>query len=212
VLGGVLVLCGVAALARALCLAAGLLPGAATLLVVSAAAVAMALVPGPATVEVVGERRGRRLGVAGIVAGAVLLAADMAFMPIADPVAEGAFAEGAPAAAEITRWIDRDWTHSRTAVFGVRLPALYHDPLERRFVARMDYHEGLFAEQAQREVMHLLLPPPDGRFYARGRNVFTRMYAGRSPILLLETQWDSGWQLWRCVLFPERDSRLRNLR
>ncbi len=209
---GTLVLCAVAAFSRSLCLAAGLLPGVATLLTVTAAAAALALVPGPATVEIVGEHRERRRRAAAIAAGVIVLVADMAVMPIADPVAEASFAEGAPAAAEITRWIDRDWTHSRTAVFGVRLPALYHDPQERRFVARMDYHEGLFTDQARREVMHLLLPPPDGRFYTRGRNAFTRMYAGGSPILLLETQWGSGWQLWRCVIFPERDSRLHDLR
>jgi hypothetical protein len=94
----------------------------------------------------------------------------------------------------------------------VRLPALYHDALERRFVARMDYHEGLFVEQAQREVMHLLLPPPDGRFYPRGQNVFTNLHRNGDPLLLLETQWDSGWQLWRCVIFPDRESRLQHLK
>jgi len=208
---GVLVLCLVAAGSRAACLAAGVLPGAATLLVITAAAVALALIPGPATVETVGGQRCRWFWALAVLAGALVLAADMRYEPGADPVAEASFAAGAPSPTEITNLIDRDWPRSRTAVFGIRLPALYHDPAEKRFVARMDYHEGLFVEQARREVMHLLLPPPDGRFYPRGDPAFTRINAGGSQVLLLEKQWDSGWQLWRCVIFPDRESRLQYL-
>jgi hypothetical protein len=211
-LHGVLLLGAVLACARALCLATGLLPGAASLLVVCGAAVALALVPGPNTVETVGDRRGRLLRAVAVLAGILVMVADMMVLPRADPVAEGSFAAGAPTPTEITQLIDRDWPRSRTAVFGVRLPALYHDPLERRFVARMDCHEELIVDQGRREVMHLLLPPPDGRFYPRGRNVFTHIYAGGSQVLLLEKQWNSGWQLWRCVVFPDRETRLQHLR
>jgi hypothetical protein len=207
--GGLLVLCGAAAAARAACLAAGLLPGAATLLTVCAGAGALAIV----SVPVAGVPQARRwLRLAAVGAGLLVLVADMALIPVPDPVAEGSFAAGAPPPQEITRLIDRDWPQSRTAVYGVRLPALYHDALERRFVARMDYHEGLFIEQAQHEVMHLLLPPPDGRFYPRGHNLFTTIHRDGTPLLLLETQWDSGWQLWRCVIFPDRESRLQHLK
>jgi hypothetical protein len=209
--GGLVALCVAAAAARAGCLAAGLLPGAATLLTVCAGVGALATMPGPdAAAPTVPS--GRWLRLAALAAGLLILVADMAWIPVPDPVAEGSFAAGAPRPLEITRLIDRDWPRSRTAVYGVRLPALYHDALERRFVARMDYHEGLFVEQAQREVMHLLLPPPDGRFYPRGQNVFTNLHRNGDPLLLLETQWDSGWQLWRCVIFPDRESRLQHLK
>lgn len=212
VVRAMLVLCAILALTRSLCLAAGLLAGVSTLLVVTAAAAALGLVPGPAAVETVGERRrGALWRVLATLAAAVVLVLDGMAPTVADPVAEADFAHDAPGAVEITGWIDRDWTRSRTAVFGVRLPALYHDPLEQRFVARMDYHESLFMELAQDEVMHLLLPPPDGRFYPRGNTVFARLYEGQSPILLLERQWDSGWQLWRCVITPDDESRLKGL-
>jgi hypothetical protein len=208
---GTLVLGAVVAAARVICLAAGVLPGAAGLLAVTAGVVALALLPGPATVETVGDRRSRRLSLMAAAAGTVALVAGVTVMPHADPAAEAQFATGAPSPTEITRIIDRDWPQSRTAVFGVRLPALYHDPAEKRFVARMDYHEALFVEQARREVMHLLLPPPDGRFYPRSRNAFSRIYGGGSRVLLLEKQWASGWQLWRCVIFPDDETRLKHL-
>jgi hypothetical protein len=210
---GMIVLCTAAAAARAACTAAGLLPGAATLLAVCAGVAALARVPVADATELAPALLGRRwLRFALLGVGLLILAADMAWMPVPDPVAEASFVTGAPPPLEITRLIDRDWPRSRTTVYGVRLPALYHDPQELRFVARMDYQQGLFIEQAQHEVMHLLLPPPDGRFYPRGNNAFSGMHRSGTPALLLEKQWDSGWQLWRCVIFPENESRLQHLK
>jgi len=31
------------------------------------------------------------------------------------------------------------------------------------------------------------------------------------PWLLLEKQWPDGWQLWRCVVPPDGESKLKNL-
>lgn len=124
---------------------------------------------------------------------------------------EARFAENAPPRAEIEACIDQYWPNSRVAVYGIRPAALYHDPYERRFVARIDFHEGLFLDQARDEIMHLLLPPDDGLHYPQGMEPFSRIATEGKPWLLLEKTWPSGWQLWRCVIAPTRHSRLEEL-
>jgi hypothetical protein len=98
-------------------------------------------------------------------------------------------------------------------VYGVEVPALYHDPRERRFVARLDFREREFLDQAADEQLHLLVPPPDGWYCPRRGSVFSDIHANGRPWLLLERQCHGGWQLWRCVLAPKGESRIdRRLR
>ena len=121
----------------------------------------------------------------------------------------GLFMESqAPDPQEITDGIDKTWPEARVAVYGMRLPALYPDPTERRFTARLDYHEAHLMELSHMEQMFLLVPPPDGYFFPQRHSVFTDIYANGRPWLLLERQWSSGWQLWRAVFPPEDQSLL----
>jgi len=122
-------------------------------------------------------------------------------------VEEAAFASGAPEATEITRYIDRFWPESRVMLYGVRVPALYHDPLEKRFVASLDYHEGIFLRKALEEQLHLLMPPANSGF----ASIRGLPFSAVRNRLLLEKQWATGWQLWRCVIPPEGESRLKGL-
>jgi hypothetical protein len=133
-------------------------------------------------------------------------------LPGVSVVSEAAFAADAPPRDEITAWIDQFWPNSRTAVYGMRLPAVYHDPQERRFVARLDYNRNVFLDQAGREQMHLLVPPPDGRYYPRIHSPFAHIHEQGARWLFLENEWPSGWQLWRCVVPPEGESKLRGFR
>jgi MFS family permease len=128
-----------------------------------------------------------------------------------DLATEAAFAKGAPPAEEITSIIDQYWPNSRIAVYGMREAAIYHDPKEKRFVARIDFHQGLFLDQAKDEVMHFLLPPDNDIYYPRNVGPFSSIHAEGRPWLLLEKTWPSGWQLWRCVVSPERHSHLEGL-
>ena len=114
----------------------------------------------------------------------------------------------APDPQEITDGIDKTWPEARVAVYGMRLPVLYPDPTERRFTARLDYHEAHLMELSHMEQMFLLVPPPDGYFFPQRHSVFTDIYANGRPWLLLERQWSSGWQLWRAVFPPEDQSLL----
>jgi MFS family permease len=126
---------------------------------------------------------------------------------------EAKFAEGAPPVREITSYIDQPdhWPNSRVAVYGMRSAAIYHDPYEKRFVARIDFHQGVFLAQAEDEIMHLLLPPDNEVYYPHRVGPFSSIHAEGRPWLLLEKTWPSGWQLWRCVVSPERHSDLDGL-
>jgi MFS family permease len=124
---------------------------------------------------------------------------------------EARFADEAPPRAEIEGYIDQYWPDSRVAVYGLRPAAIYHDPYERRFVARIDFHEGVFLDQARDEIVHLLLPPDNGLYYPQGMEPFSRISTEGKPWLLLEKTWPSGWQLWRCVIAPTRHSLLEDL-
>lgn len=124
---------------------------------------------------------------------------------------EARFAEGAPPPEEIATYIDQYWPSSRVAVYGMRTSAIYHDPQEKRFVARVDFHEGEFLEQASDEILHLLVPPDNNRYYPQGVSPFSSIATEGHSRLLLEKTWASGWQLWRCVVSPERHSPLQGL-
>jgi hypothetical protein len=135
----------------------------------------------------------------GLVAGCL-----MPGMPLAT---EAQFAGDAPTVEDIIADIDEQ----RVAVYGMRASAIYHDPHDTRFVARIDFHQGLFLEQGGDEILHLLVPPDDDRFYPARVSPFSSIHAEGRPWLLLEKSWPSGWQLWRCVITPERHSHLDGL-
>jgi len=121
-------------------------------------------------------------------------------------------ADSAPAREEILAYIDQFWPDSRTALYGLRLPALYSDPAEKRFIARLDYQEQAFLDQAKDEQLHILVPPPDGYFYPLAHSLLADLHANGRPWLFLEKQWPGNWQLWRCVIPPKGESRLEHLR
>lgn len=152
------------------------------------------------------KRHGVRVAIAALLLG-VTAGASWQWRGTA-AVEEGAYMHPAPPVAELTAWIDRFWPESRMMVYGVRAAALYYDPAEKRFVGQLDFRAERFLAQAAEEQLHLLVPPPDGRFYPRAGTLFTDIYENGRPWLLLERRWASGWQLWRCVLPPEGESRL----
>ena len=117
-----------------------------------------------------------------------------------------------PSREQMTSYIDQFWPDSRIMLYGLPLACRYPDPLEKRFVARLDYQEKDFLHQAADEQMHLLLPPPDGHFYPPQKTIYSDIYRYGRPWLLLEKQYPGGWQLWRCVIPPEGESKLDALR
>ncbi|MBR0459066.1 MAG: hypothetical protein IJJ26_07500 [Victivallales bacterium] len=119
---------------------------------------------------------------------------------------------GAPDPKEITEFIDQFWPDSRTMLYGVELPALFPDPTEQRFVARVDYQEQDLLTQAHDEQMHLLVPPPTSGFYPKKGHPLADIHANGRPWLLLEKTWPNGWQLYRLVQPPKNESRLDFLR
>lgn len=120
--------------------------------------------------------------------------------------------EQAPSREEITSFIDQYWPKSRTMLYGLRLPALYPDTTEERFVARLDFQENDLLAQATQEQLHLLVPPPTGEYYPRKGHTLADIHDNGKPWLLLEHEWPGGWQLWRVVIAPEKESKLDILR
>ncbi|NOY80383.1 MAG: hypothetical protein GXP31_05180 [Kiritimatiellaeota bacterium] len=121
------------------------------------------------------------------------------------------FRRTAPYAQLLTFFIDRYWQNSRVLVYGVRAPTCYPDIRERRFLHRLDFREGVVLEQARQEQLYLLVPPADGIFYPLGTGGVADLHRNGRPWLLLERTWPPGWQLWRCVVPPAHESRLRFL-
>ncbi|NLF92761.1 MAG: hypothetical protein GX564_02640 [Oligosphaeraceae bacterium] len=121
-------------------------------------------------------------------------------------------AGGAPPRTELTAYIDQFWPDSRIMLYGLPLALAYPDLQEHRFQARLDYQEGDFLTQARDEQLHLLVPPPDGKYYPARKSVLAEIHAQGRPWLFLEKQWPGGWQLWRCVIPPEGESKLDALR
>jgi hypothetical protein len=107
----------------------------------------------------------------------------------------------APASTELTDIVDARWQDSRIYVTGIRANCLYPDPAQHRFLPLVDERIGAIFEHAKVEQLHVLIPPNDGRFY-RPSSAFARYHAQGHPALLLEKEWPSGWQLWRCVFHP----------
>ncbi len=127
------------------------------------------------------------------------------------PQAAADFRRTAPYARLLTFFIDRYWQNSRVLVYGVRAPTCYPDIREKRFLPRLDFRESVVLEQAVQEQLYLLVPPADGIFYPLGTGGFADLHRNGRPWLLLERTWPPGWQLWRCVVPPAHESRLRFL-
>lgn len=121
-------------------------------------------------------------------------------------------ASDAPPRTELTTYIDQFWPDSRIMLYGLPLALAYPDLQEYRFQARLDYQESDFLTQARDEQLHLLVPPPEGKYYPARKSVLADIHAHGRPWLLLEKQWPGGWQLWRCVIPPEGESKLDILR
>jgi hypothetical protein len=122
-----------------------------------------------------------------------------------------AFGGDAPPREQIVAYVDRYWPRSRIVLYGVVAPALYPDLAEQRFVARLDVNENMFMELAAAEQIHLLLPPPSGAFYPARYGPLGDIHRNGRPWLLLERTWPSGWQLWRAVMPPTGESKLKDL-
>ena len=116
-----------------------------------------------------------------------------------------------PPREEITAFIDQFWPQSRTMLYGLKLPAAYPDPIEKRFVARLDFQQDDLLKQETDEQLHILIPPPDGRYYPKDNSPLADIYANGRDWLILEKQWPSGCQLWRVVPPPENESKLKFL-
>ena len=116
-----------------------------------------------------------------------------------------------PSREEITAFIDQFWPQSRTMLYGLKLPAAYPDPLEKRFVARLDFQQDDLLKQETDEQLHILIPPPDGKYYPKDNSPLADIYANGRDWLILEKQWPSGCQLWRVVPPPDNESKLKFL-
>lgn len=118
----------------------------------------------------------------------------------------------APSRQEILDFIDQFWPDSRIVLYGIRLPAVYPDPHEKRFLARVDYQETDFLRQSEDEQLHLLVPPSDGVYYPAEKSPLAEIHSHGKPWLFLEKQWPNQWQLWRSVVPAQNESRLDFLR
>lgn len=114
----------------------------------------------------------------------------------------------APNAQEIIDFIDQYWPNSRVILVGSRLPALYPDPEAKRFVSKLNFSEQDFLAQAENEQMHLLIPPPDGRFYPIQNSVLSDIYKNGRDWLFLEKVFPNDWQLWRSTVPPKGESKI----
>ena len=111
----------------------------------------------------------------------------------------------APPATELLACADANWTDSRILIFDLRTAALYVHQAPNRFVARLDFHESELLDFKDREELHLLIAPNDGRFQARDRSMLSYLHEHGAPWLFLEREWPGGWQLWHCVRPPPEE-------
>ena len=117
-------------------------------------------------------------------------------------------AADAPQAQEILDFIDRYWPDSRIILVGSRLPAIYPDPEAKRFVSKINFNEKDFREQAKEEQLHILIPPPDGRFYPIQNSILADIHKNGRDWLFLEKVFPNNWQLWRSTIPPQGESKL----
>ena len=117
-------------------------------------------------------------------------------------------AADAPQAQELLDFIDRYWPDSRIILVGSRLPAIYPDPEARRFVSKIDFNEKDFLAQAAEEQLHILIPPPDGRFYPIQNSILADIHKNGRDWLFLEKVFPNNWQLWRSTIPPRGESKL----
>ena len=117
-------------------------------------------------------------------------------------------AADAPKAQEIIDFIDQYWPDSRVILVGSRLPAIYPDPEARRFVSKLNFNEKDFLDQAKDEQLHILIPPPDGRFYPIQNSILADIHKNGRDWLFLEKVFPNDWQLWRSTIPPKGESKL----
>ena len=109
----------------------------------------------------------------------------------------------APSRSAILAAVDKYTPQTRIAYYGFRVPAHYPDIKEERFLARVDFNVDTLRWRAKKEeYLYILIPPPDGTFYAR-ESPLADIHAKGKPWLVLEKAWPGGWQLWR-VLNPDK--------
>lgn len=117
-------------------------------------------------------------------------------------------AADAPKAQEIIKFIDQYWPDSRIILVGSRLPAIYPDPEAKRFISKINFNEKEFLSQAAEEQLHILIPPPDGRFYPIQNSILADIYKNGRDWLFLEKVFPNDWQLWRSTIPPKGESKL----
>ena len=117
-------------------------------------------------------------------------------------------AADAPQAQELLDFIDRYWPDSRIILVGSRLPAIYPDPEAKRFVSKINFNEKDFLAQAKEEQLHILIPPPDGRFYPIQNSILADIHKNGRDWLFLEKVFPNNWQLWRSTVPPNGESKL----
>jgi hypothetical protein len=117
-------------------------------------------------------------------------------------------AADAPQAQELLDFIDQYWPDSRIILVGSRLPAIYPDPEAKRFVSKIDFNERDFLAQAAEEQLHILVPPPDGRFYPPQNSILADIHKNGRDWLFLEKVFPNDWQLWRSTIPPKGESKL----
>jgi hypothetical protein len=125
--------------------------------------------------------------------------------PRPEPAGQLSALQTAPHPGMITSWVDRFWDRARVMVYGIHAPAFYLDLEERRFVARVDFHENTLLDRARDEQVYVLIPPCDGTFYAARTSELADIHRHGRPWLLLEKTWPGGWQLGRCVIVPDNE-------
>lgn len=117
----------------------------------------------------------------------------------------------APSKEQISNIIDQYWPGSRVVLCGVRLPAFYADPKEKRFISAVDFYPNRFLNKADAEQLYLLLPPKHSPYSFTAYKLLEDLRTGNPSWLLVETAFPDGWQLCRCVKPPENETRLEFL-
>lgn len=97
---------------------------------------------------------------------------------------------------------DQQWKGSRVVLVGKRLvKTVYPDPKQVNFHPLESFDPEAFRKHAAYEQLHLLVPPPDGRFYPP-ESPLNDIHAHGAPYLFLVAQFPHGWQLWRSLPEP----------